>query len=232
MTSDDFKPIFIDIEAYCNMREGISTDQCRTYKEFCQKSHLRSISIAFGWNPPQVFLRGSVSDQMHESLLIGAADPTYLFVTHNAPYDISCLHYFLGIPIPRSIFCTLEASRHLWPHIDHALGKLAVRLRFPTDLRKGTKTAGADGEELAEYNKQDVRVLRHLYSAELDKIRDHAFARILEAMQSLEWKSLRTKENLVPSHRVGRIVTTGTYEYDDTASSSFDSRNDGWEEFE
>ena len=161
-------PVFIDVETF--MTKDISLGKM-TLRQYLDKSYLETIAIAIGDEEPSVFAtpEGLFKPEdmwLRRSLDALALDPNYVFVAHNAAFDIRVLRFCLGVPQPVNVWCSMEGAMGAWPELPggYSLENVAVRLRFPKNLQKmEVDLLDITEEEKKEYNMQDVRVLQEIY---------------------------------------------------------------------
>ncbi len=165
-------PVYIDIESHYDEQAGITLKR-QTLRQYLRDSHLTSLAVAIGQEEPVVIVldhgKLRVDDIGLPAYLASlASDPRYVFVAHNAAFDIRGLVHWLGMPFPCNVWCSLEGSMATWPEFPggYSLKNLAAELGFPPSLQKLDidLTDGKHTEdELVLYNARDVLVLRELY---------------------------------------------------------------------
>lgn len=143
----DLIPVFIDVETYINGAEGI-TLRSQTLRQYLAASHLTAIAVGIGDDPIELFYPADeeglpdgvnrIDDRLVAALKQLAADPRYVFVAHNAAFDMRVLRIMLGIPHPENVWCTLEGSMGAWPELPGGFGlsNVSKKLQLPKNLRK------------------------------------------------------------------------------------------------
>ncbi len=161
-------PVFIDFETF--MTHEISLKRM-TLRQYMSKSHVEMLAIAIGRDEPEVhvFPEGKIEGEAEELIDIIetlAQSPDYIFVAHNAAFDIRVLRYMLGLPQPVNVWCTMEGSMGAWPELPggYSLANIPKRLKFPPHMRKTEiDLLTCTDEEKEAYNKQDVKVMQEVY---------------------------------------------------------------------
>ena len=170
-------PVFVDVETYMNERRGISLSTM-TLRQYIKNSHLTSIAVALADSETEVWQtpNGHLSDGLIELLTNLANDPRYVFVCHNAAFDIRVLRFMLGIPQPKNVWCTVEGAMGAWPECvgGYSLKALGSFLDLPKHMLKidveeayGKSLERLSGEELCQYNKRDVESMREIYYSQI-----------------------------------------------------------------
>ena len=205
------KPVFVDVETYMNTDAGI-TLKSQTLRQYITSSHLTSIAIAIGSDEPIVFLTqgGKIAADdagVIDVLTTLANDPHYIFVAHNAAFDIRVLRFMLGIPQPMNVWCTVEGAMAAWPELPggYSLLNLGEALNFPKNLRKLDIDLDAGkytDDELKIYNARDVVVLQELYYRQIARIPEQ------EQRIALLTHNVRRFHFLVDADRLNRLVVT------------------------
>src|SRR5271170_3558693 len=177
----DLIPVFIDVETFMDIDAGISL-KSQTLRQYIASSHLTAIAIALGNEPPDAYIPADGQQFTQEelqpivdALSILANDPKYVFVAHNAAFDIRILRFMLGIPQPRNVWCTVEGSMGAWPELPggYSLMNLCEKLLFPKDKRKLHIDLNAGRysiEELKIYNARDVSCMQELYYRQIARL--------------------------------------------------------------
>jgi len=116
------RPVFIDFETL--MGPQLSLDKM-TLRQYLAGTRIDSLALAIGDNPVQLFVGDGfgaipagglrLTPDIVGALSSLAADPEYVFVAHNAAFDIRVMTILLGVPWPRNVWCTLEGSMGAWP---------------------------------------------------------------------------------------------------------------------
>lgn len=138
-------PVFIDVETF--MSEDVSLDGM-TLRQYLAATHLTAIAVAVGIvDPVQVFYTeknpgppgaAMVNEDLKKVLQYLALNPEYVFVAHNAAFDMRVLRFLLGVPHPINVWCSMEGAMGAWPECPGGFGlsNLAKRLRLPENRRK------------------------------------------------------------------------------------------------
>jgi len=138
-------PVYVDCETF--MSETVSLDDM-TLRQYLAASYTTAIALAVGnVDPVQVFYTeknpgppgpAMVTDELRQVLVYLATDPNYVFVAHNASFDMRVLRFHLGVPHPINVWCSMEGAMGAWPELPGGFGlaNLAKRLRLPEDRRK------------------------------------------------------------------------------------------------
>lgn len=167
----DLIPVFIDFETWMSDEVRLGN---MTLRQYLSASHLTAMSIAVGYDEPEVYLvpNGVFLPDDEDILLVIeklAEDEKYVFVAHNAAFDIRVMTMVIGTSWPKNVWCTMEGAMGAWPELPggYGLENIGKRLNFKSHLRKLTiDLSKCSDEELLEYNKRDVRVLQELYARE------------------------------------------------------------------
>lgn len=139
-------PIFIDVETHVTKEINLSS---MTLRQYLARSYLETIAIAIGEEDAiQVFFteecqnRPTDAEMVDDTLIAAlhnvARDPNYVFVCHNAAFDIRVLRFLLDMPQPINVWCTLEGAMGAWPELPGGFGlkSLSTALDLPKHLRK------------------------------------------------------------------------------------------------
>jgi len=166
-------PVFVDVETYMNERRGISLSSM-TLRQYIKNSYLTSIAVAIADSATEVWLtpNGEAPKDLIALLTELAKDPRYVFVCHNAAFDIRVLRFMLGIPQPKNVWCTVEGAMGAWPECvgGYSLKALGAFLQLPVHMLKidveeafGKTLEQLTGAEMAQYNTRDVDSMREIY---------------------------------------------------------------------
>lgn len=138
-------PVFIDVETY--VTDDITLDSM-TLRQYAAASHLTALAVAVGiTDPVQMFYTEQnpgppgcvyVDESLIQVLRALADDPRYVFVAHNAAFDMRILRFMLQVSHPVNVWCTMEGAMAAWPELPGGFGlkNLAKRLRLSTDKQK------------------------------------------------------------------------------------------------
>lgn len=136
----DLIPVFVDVEMFVSKRVSLSN---MTLRQYCAESYLTAISIAIGNDLPAVIaLPDGVfvgeDEAVPEGLAALAKDPKYIFVAHNAAFDIRVLRLLMNVPHPCNVWCTMEGAMGAWPELvgGYGLANCSRALKFPKTRRK------------------------------------------------------------------------------------------------
>lgn len=141
----DMTPVFVDVETF--MSEDVSLDDM-TLRQYLNESYLTAIALAIGTTDPvEMFFTpknpgppGSriLTPEIQQVLQHLAARRDYVFVAHNAAFDMRVIRAYLGVPHPINVWCTMEGAMGAWPELPggFSLANLAKRLRLPADRCK------------------------------------------------------------------------------------------------
>jgi len=134
-----------------------------TTRAYCEATEVTMLAYALGDEEIQYHV-GSPDVELLEYLRKLADDPDVVFVAFNVSFDARVMRYTLGLPYPRRMVCAMELSRAAWPNqpggysLDNLSATLGLKYRkLKVDLYT------AKGQELADYCKADVAVLRELH---------------------------------------------------------------------
>lgn len=161
-------PVFVDVETF--MSNEVSLGKM-TLRQYLAASFIETIALAIGEDEPEghLLVEGEFAPEsaaLRDVLIEVANDPQYVFVAHNAAFDIRVLRFLLGIPQPRHVWCTLEGAMGAWPELPggYSLENIPDVLAFPKQLRKlEIDLLRCSPEEKLRYNIQDIRVMQELY---------------------------------------------------------------------
>jgi 3'-5' exonuclease len=177
----DLIPIFVDVETFMDIDAGISL-KSQTLRQYIASSYLTAIAIALGDEEPEAFIPADgkqfTAEELKpiiDALSVLANDPNYVFVAHNAAFDIRVLRFMLGIPQPRNVWCTVEGAMGAWPELPggYSLLNLGEKLLFPKNKRKLHIDLNAGKytiEELKIYNARDVVAMQELYYRQIARL--------------------------------------------------------------
>lgn len=165
-------PVFIDFETWMSADVRLGS---MTLRQYLAATHLTAMSIAVGYDEPEVFLiPDGIFAEEDENLLTVlddlAKDPAYIFVAHNAAFDIRVMRFLIGTPQPQNVWCTMEGAMGAWPELPggYGLENICKRLNFRDDLKKlKIDLNNCTDEQLLEYNKRDVRSMQELYARQI-----------------------------------------------------------------
>lgn len=141
----DLIPVFVDIETFVS--DTVSLDSM-TLRQYFRDSYLTMIALAVGvtdpveafYTPKNLGPAGSpmVTEELCQTLRWLAMNPQYVFVAHNAAFDMRGLRFLLGVPHPINVWCTMEGAMGAWPEMPggFSLSNLAKRMRLPADRCK------------------------------------------------------------------------------------------------
>jgi hypothetical protein len=168
-------PVFVDVETLLTSEITLKR---MTLRQYLGKSHLISLAVAIGNTEPLYYEtpNGSFKEQDKEvlsQLKALAENPGYVFVGHNAAFDMRVLRFLLGIPHPVNVWCSMEGAMAAWPELvgGYSLNNIAIMLGYPPELQKmEVDLETISKEQLELYNKQDVRVMQHIYYDEIPMI--------------------------------------------------------------
>lgn len=204
-------PVFIDVETFMDIEAGISL-KCLTLRQYIKKSYLTSIAIAIGEEEPSVFLTPEGKFEGDDAAVIDvlialANDPRYIFVAHNAAFDIRVLRFMLGIPQPCWVWCTVEGAMAAWPELPGGYGlyNLCEALKFPKHKRKLEIDLNAGQytqEDLKSYNARDVVADQELYFRQIARISE------VEQRIALLTHNVRKFHFLIDPDRLDNLIVT------------------------
>ena len=168
-------PVFVDVETFVSVTVNLKQ---MTLRQYLAQSDLQSIALAIGEMEPEAFLtpNGDFSDEdagVLDLLHALAKDPAYVFVAHNAAFDIRVLRFKLEIPQPQNVWCTMEGAMGAWPELPggYSLENIPDALCFDKSLRKWEiDLTTCTDDERKNYNCQDVRVMQEVYYRQIASI--------------------------------------------------------------
>jgi len=138
-------PVFVDVETW--MSDTVSLDSM-TLRQYLSASYLTALAVAVGTTDAvQVFYTdknpgppgsAKVTEELRQVLIYLAKNPDYVFVAHNASFDMRVLRFHLGVPHPVNVWCSMEGAMGAWPELPKGFGlaNLSKRLRLPENRRK------------------------------------------------------------------------------------------------
>jgi hypothetical protein len=134
-----------------------------TTRAYCDATEVTMLAWALDDEEIQYHV-GQPGPELIERLRAYAEDPDIIWVAFNSSFDSRVLHYTLGLPYPKRMLCAMELSRAAWPNqpggysLDNLSATLGLQYRkLKVDLYT------VQGQELADYCKADVAVLRELW---------------------------------------------------------------------
>lgn len=217
-------PVFIDVETF--MTDEISLKKM-TLRQYLSKSHVTMFAMAIGDEPVQVFrfVDGKPKEDeayLLNGLLMLATDPRYVFVAHNAAFDIRVLRFLLNIPQPCNVWCTVEGSMGAWPELPggYSLNTIPRVLMFPDNLQKlsiDLRAGKHTDEEMEAYNVRDVEVLREIYTQQAGAIAP------MEQEVALRTHRQRQFHFIVDQEKLSALIETLTKsaEYAETEATKY-----------
>lgn len=177
----DLVPVFVDVETFMDLESGISL-KSQTLRQYIKSSYLTAIAIALGDEPPDAYIpadgKAFTPEELKpivDALSALAVDPRFVFVAHNAAFDIRILRYMLGVPQPCNVWCSLEGAMGAWPELPggYSLMNLCEKLNFPKNRRKLHIDLDAGKytiEDLKVYNARDVECLQELFYRQIARL--------------------------------------------------------------
>lgn len=151
----------IDFET--EYRKGLSL-KSMTLRKYLASTKITGLAFSID-HEPATFLDG---DQLAAADLSAfreiAESDEWCVVAHNAAFDIRVWRLMLGLPQPRTVFCSLELACAAFPcHAGgYSLGHLATTLPLG-GLKHKVDLKTSAGEELAAYCRQDCELARNLF---------------------------------------------------------------------
>lgn len=120
----DLIPVFVDVETYVDDKVTLGS---MTLRQYLAKTYMTALSVAVGEEDPEVmdFPDGKLTEHAEKTLRaleMLALDPHYVFVAHNAAFDIRVLRFLCGIPQPCHVWCTMEGAMSAWPDLPGGYG--------------------------------------------------------------------------------------------------------------
>lgn len=137
-------PVFVDLETFIDDDVLLSK---MTLRQYLARTHVTGLAVAIGQDEPETieFPDGEVTEKGTATFNVLndlALNPDYVFVAHNAAFDIRVLRYLCDIPQPTHVWCTMEGAMGAWPDLPGGYGLRecgkTLRLRkkkFQLDLR-------------------------------------------------------------------------------------------------
>ena len=172
-------PVYLDVETYFNPGKGISLESM-TLRQYLSKTYLTAMAVAIGDEEPMYFAtkKGKLDKEATELVNLLrelAADPMYVFIAHNAAFDMRVLRFLLDIPHPVNVWCTMEGAMGAWPEFPggFSLGNLSHTLPFPDNCKKreiNLEEGHYSEDEMRLYNIADVLALRELYQQQIARL--------------------------------------------------------------
>lgn len=164
----DLIPVFFDVETF--MTPLISLKHM-TLRQYLASTYMLSMAVAIGRDEPIYFKtpNGFPVGQfacMPQLFMDLAQDPRYVFVAHNAAFDIRVLRFLWKVPQPKNVWCTMEGAMGAWPELPggYSLKNIPERLQFPGDIRKmEVDLLKITPGELEKYNILDVKVTQEIF---------------------------------------------------------------------
>lgn len=138
LEENELIPIFVDVETYV---DDMVTLKKQTLRKYLGSTYLTALAVAIGRGEPEVmdFDEGEPNEytiQVIEGLKQLALDPKYIFVAHNASFDIRVLRFLLELPQPCNVWCTLEGAMGAWPDLPHGFGLANCSTKLKLSKRK------------------------------------------------------------------------------------------------
>lgn len=120
----DLIPVFVDVETYVDESTSLSS---MTLRQYLARTHMTALAVAVGDEEPDVmdFPGGALTEKGEQTLKVLeqlALDARYVFVAHNAAFDIRALRFLCGIPQPCNVWCTMEGAMGAWPDLPGGYG--------------------------------------------------------------------------------------------------------------
>lgn len=138
-------PVFLDVETFVSDTVSLSS---MTLRQYLSRSYLESMALAVGGGPVEVFFAREmeripedlprIDDDLVQALKEMCLSDDYVFVAHNASFDIRVLRFLLALPQPKNVWCTLEGSMCAWPELPggYGLKNFSGALKLPKDQAK------------------------------------------------------------------------------------------------
>jgi hypothetical protein len=131
-------PVFVDVETYVDTEVTLKK---QTLRKYLAATYLTALAVAVGREEPEVidFNEGEPSEygkQVIEELKKLALDKRFVFVAHNAAFDIRVLRFLLGLPQPCNVWCTVEGAMGAWPDLPGGFGLANCGTKLKLKKRK------------------------------------------------------------------------------------------------
>ncbi len=150
-----------------------------TTRAYCDATNVTMLAWALDGEEIQYHVGTPTPELLERLRQLGEQDDV-VFVAFNSSFDSRVLHYTLGLPYPKRMLCAMELSRAAWPNqpggysLDNLSATLGLKYR---KLKVDLETV--QGQELADYCRMDVEVLRDLFQRAL-KLVDPKELRVCE----------------------------------------------------
>ncbi len=156
--------LFIDFETRLTAELRLSKMTTRSY---CEQTDVTMVAWALDGEDIKFHL-GVPDAGLLEYFREMAECDDVCVVAFNASFDLRVWHINLGLPYPKHFLCALELARLCWPNQPggYSLDNLAVQLGLAYQKIK-VDLETVQGQELAEYCKMDVAILREIFNREL-----------------------------------------------------------------
>jgi hypothetical protein len=176
--------LFFDCETPMTKLNSLSRMTLHQYFEFVRN---RGGILGFAWaidDDAVNWNTGLPSSGWLEEVANFLADPSNIFVAHNAAFDCRVLTDLLGLPQPARVRCSLELAYAAWPNQPGAIRTAGTDDRDPhayslaslaQTLALGQRKLDCDLEtpdpaQLAAYCKQDVTLCRMIYQRAIARL--------------------------------------------------------------